>query len=352
MTKRDYYEVLVVARDADGRTIKKAYRKLALENHPDHHPDDSAAEDRFKEVSEAYEVLADDEKRAVYDRYGHEGLSQQGFRGGGGIDDIMDRMGDIFGGDVLGDLFGFGRRKKRGPQRGRDLGLQLDLTFDEAVFGCSKTVEIPRDISCETCDGKGAKPGTSPVDCPRCDGRGQVMLQQGLLMMRMQCNQCGGAGKVIKDPCTDCRGKGQTRIVRKLDVHVPGGVDTGSRIRKPGEGETAAGGPGDLILLVRVAEHPKFQRDDADIHAAEELDFATLALGGKVEVDTIDGPAPLDIPAGTQPDEVMRLTRRGVARLDGGSRGNHYVHVKVKVPKRLNRKQRKALQHFADAGDV
>jgi len=347
--KRDYYEVLNVARDADAKTIKKAYRKVALEFHPDRNPDDAEAERRFKEAAEAYDALGDDEKRAIYDRYGHEGLRGGGMRAGG-VEDILERMSDIFGGDVFGDLFGFGGRRSRGPRKGKDLGYRLTLTFDEAVFGCKKTLEIPRDETCGTCDGTGAKPGSSPVECPRCEGRGQIAINQGLLMMRMACNVCGGAGKVIRDICQTCGGQGTEQRTVHVELNIPAGVDTGSRIRKPGEGLPGPGGSGDLVVIIRVDDHERYQRDDIDIHVEQSVSFVTVALGGAVEVETLDGMQTVKVDAGTQPGEVIRLRGLGVAQLSGGGRGDFYVHVRVPVPKKLSRKQRKALEEFRALG--
>ncbi len=348
--KRDYYEVLNVARDADARTIKKAYRKVALEFHPDRNPDDPEAERRFKEAAEAYDALGDEEKRAIYDRYGHEGLRGGGMRAGG-VEDILERMSDIFGGDVFSDLFGFGGRRNRGPRKGKDLGYRLGLTFEEAVFGCKKTLEIPRDETCGTCGGTGAKPGSSPVVCPRCNGRGQIDINQGLLMMRMTCDVCGGTGKVIRDICPTCSGKGSVRQIVQVELNIPAGVDSGSRIRKPGEGLPGEAGPGDLIVIIQVDDHERYQRDDVDLHVEESVDFVTAALGGEVEVETLDGTQTMRVEPGAQPGDVVRLPGLGVASLSGGRRGDFYAHLRVPVPKRLNRKQRKALEEFRSAGE-
>ena len=351
MTKRDYYEILGVARDADDREIKKAYRKQAMENHPDHNPDDPAAEERFKEAAEAYEVLSDGEKRQLYDRYGHDGLRQRGFSGPSGFEDIMSRVADIFGSDLFGDFFGGGRRR-RGPARGRDLGQELQLDFLEAAFGCKKSVDVSREVPCGTCEGSGARPGSTPVTCSQCEGRGQVVINQGLLMMRMPCRTCGGQGRVVRDICRDCGGRGRSVDTNTLEINVPPGVDNGSRIRKPGAGEPAPPGgvPGDLIVLIRVSDHELFERDDADVHGAVHLPFPLAALGGDLEVDTIHGQKTVPIEAGTQPGDVIKLQRAGIARLDGHGKGDHFVHVRISVPRKLNRKQRKLLEQFRDAG--
>jgi molecular chaperone DnaJ len=322
-----------------------------MKYHPDQNPDDAQAEERFKELAEAYEVLSDDDKRAIYDRYGHEGLSRQGHHAGGaGMDDILNRMSDIFGG-AFGDMFGFGGRRARGPRRGRDLGMELDLSFEEAAFGCRKALEVPRLEHCGDCDGSGAKPGTEPVSCPQCDGSGQMVINQGLLMMRMQCNACNGAGRVVREHCSGCKGAGQVRVTRTVTVNIPGGVDTGSRIRKPGEGLPGDTGAetGDLLVILRVDSHETFQRDDADVHAEAEVDFVTAALGGDLAVETIHGEQTVIVDAGAQPGDVVRIRGKGIARLNQRGQGDHFVHLKLVVPRRLSRTQRDLLKQFAEA---
>lgn len=353
-TKRDYYEVLGVAKDVDAKGLKTAYRKLAMQYHPDRNPDDAAAEAAFKEVSEAYEVLNDADKRQIYDRYGHSGLEQRGFSGGAGVEDILQRMSDIFGGDLFGDLFGGGRRgRSRGPGRGQDLGYQLELTFEEAAFGCSKTLEFQREGRCKTCDGSGAEPGSKPTQCGQCGGRGAVRVSQGFLNMQMTCNRCGGSGQVIGSPCAGCRGQGAVAEDVKVTVNIPAGVDSGSRVRKPGEGMPAppGGQPGDLVVLISVREHPKFKRDDADVHAEADVPFAVAALGGQVEVETIEGKKTIDISPGTQHGDRITLRGHGIARLSGGGRGNHLAHVRIAVPKKLSKKQKQLLREFMALGD-
>jgi molecular chaperone DnaJ len=344
-TKRDYYEVLGLTRQADSREIKKAYRKMAMENHPDRNPDDATAEERFKEAAEAYEVLSDSEKREIYDRYGHDGLSRTGFSGFSGFEDIFSSFGDVFG-----DIFGFGGQQASGPRRGRDLGLELDLSFEEACFGCQKTVELPRDVSCAHCDGNGAEPGSEPVVCRACNGQGQVVINQGLLVIRTDCQTCRGAGRVIENLCSQCGGRGQTRQVDEVQVNVPPGVDTGSRIRKPGYGLPGrSGGPqGDLIILVRAGEHELFERDDTDIHAPVSIDFTMAALGGSLTVPTIHGDHALDIPTSTQPNQVLTIDGQGVPRLSSDRRGDHYAHIRVQIPTQLSKKQKKLLQELAE----
>ena len=344
--KRDYYEVLGISRTATLDEIKKSYRKLALKYHPDKNPGDSAAEESFKEAAEAYGVLSDEEKRARYDRFGHGGMS-----GMGGFD--PNQFADF--GDILGDLFGFGdffgTRGRRGSRaaRGNDLRYDLPLEFEEAVFGKEVTLNVPRNISCTECSGSGAKPGTQPITCSGCAGRGQVRYSQGFFAVARTCPQCGGAGKVIKDPCTTCGGAGRMREEKTISVKIPAGVDDGSRLRVAGEGEAGFnGGPaGDLYVFISVREHPQFQRRDYDLHAEHPITMTRAALGGDVTVDTIDGTESLKIPAGTQPNQVFRLRGKGVPYLDGTGRGDHYVHVAVRVPTSVGSRQRELLEELA-----
>ncbi len=347
--KRDYYEVLAVARDASPSDLQRSYRQLAMKYPPDRNPGDKDAEDRFKEAAEAYEVLSDDQKRATYDRHGHEGLSASGANPGArGFDDIFSHFSDVFG-----DLFGMGGGRRRGgAQKGQDLGIEVELGFFEAVKGTRKSLEIPRDVTCEPCSGSGARPGSQPVNCTMCDGRGAVVHAQGLLRIQTTCPQCRGQGRVIRDRCTTCGGQGTRREVSKVEVNIPAGVDSGSRVRKPREGMPGTGGgpPGDLIVMLHVAEHPTFKREDAHIHAALEVDFTTVALGGHVTVETVHGPEKVHVESGTQQDDVIRLRGKGLPRLDGHGQGDHYVHVRIAVPRKLNKKQRKLLEEFAAEG--
>ena len=331
--KRDYYEVLGVARTAPVDDIKKAYRKLAVKFHPDKNPGDASAEEKFKEAAEAYGVLSDEEKRARYDRYGHQGMS-----GMGGFD--PNQFADF--GDILGDLFGFGdffgSRGRRGgnrPARGNDLRYDLPLEFMEAVFGKEVTLDVPRTISCKTCNGSGAKVGTQPVTCTGCGGRGQIRYSQGFFAVARTCPQCGGAGRVREE--------------KKISVKIPPGVDDGSRLRVAGEGEAGFnGGPsGDLYVFIQVRDHPKFQRRDFDIHSEHTVSFTQAALGGDTEIETVDGPDTLKINAGTQPNQVFRLRGKGVPSLDGSGRGDHYVHIAVRIPQSLNDEQRQLLERLA-----
>ena len=344
--KRDYYDVLGVARGATVDDIKKAYRKLAVKYHPDKNPGDAEAEERFKEAAEAYGVLSDDEKRARYDRYGHQGMS-----GMGGFD--PNQFADF--GDILGDLFGFGdffgSRRGRGsrPGRGNDLRYDLQLDFMDAVFGKEISLTVPRNITCNPCSGSGARAGTQPVTCTGCAGRGQVRYSQGFFAVARTCPQCGGAGKVIKDPCASCGGAGRIREEKKISVKVPPGVDDGSRLRVAGEGESGFnGGPsGDLYVFISVKEHAKFQRREYDIHSEHAVSFTKAALGGEAKVETIDGHESLRIPAGTQPNQVFRLRGKGVPFIDGSGRGDHYVHTVVRIPNDLDTEQRTLLERFA-----
>ena len=346
--KRDYYEVLGISRDATPDQIKKSYRKLAIKFHPDKNPNDATAEEKFKEAAEAYSVLSDDEKRARYDRYGHQAA---GFSGGfdpSQFSDFSDILGDLFG---FGDLFGGGRgRRSNRPARGNDLRFDLRLTFEEAVFGKEATLSIPRMIACQTCAGSGAKPGSSPVTCSGCGGRGQVRFSQGFLAVARTCPQCGGAGKVIKDPCSDCGGAGKLRESKTLSVKVPQGVDEGSRLRVAGEGESGHnGGPsGDLYVFLSVEEHPKFSRRDYDLHAEQAITFTQAALGAELKADTIHGQENLRIPPGTQPGQVFRLRGKGVPWVDGAGKGDHYVHVTVHVPTTLSDEQRELMKKLAE----
>jgi molecular chaperone DnaJ len=345
--KRDYYEVLGVSRTSSVDEIKKAYRKLAVKYHPDKNPGDAEAEEKFKEAAEAYGVLSDDEKRGRYDRYGHQGMS-----GMGGFD--PNQFADF--GDILGDLFGFGDffgtrggRKGTRPARGNDLRYDLQLDFMGAVFGKEISLNVPRQITCTTCSGNGAKPGTQPVTCTGCAGRGQIRYSQGFFAVARTCPQCGGAGKVIKDPCATCGGAGRLREEKKISVKIPAGVDDGSRLRVASEGEAGFnGGPsGDLYVFISVKEHPKFQRRDYDIHAEQTISFTQAALGGDASVETIDGTDELKIPAGTQPNQVFRLRGKGVPFLDGTGRGDHYVHTVVRIPTTINDEQRELLERLA-----
>jgi molecular chaperone DnaJ len=346
--KRDYYEVLGVQRTSSVDEIKKAYRKLAVKYHPDKNPGDAEAEEKFKEAAEAYGVLSDEEKRARYDRFGHQGLGGMGGFDPNQFADFGDILGDLFG---FGDFFGSGRGGRKGTRaaRGNDLRYDLQLEFMDAVFGKEITLNIPRTVQCTTCSGSGAKPGTQPVTCTGCAGRGQIRYSQGFFAVARTCPQCGGAGKVIKDPCTTCNGAGRVREEKKISVKIPPGVDDGSRLRVAAEGEAGFnGGPaGDLYVFISVKDHPKFQRRDYDIHSEHPISYTRAALGGDATVETIDGTDALKIPAGTQPNQVFRLRGKGVPFLDGSGRGDHYVHIVVRIPAALTDEQRTMLEQLA-----
>ncbi len=344
--QRDYYEVLGVSRDADESTLKKSYRKLALKYHPDKNPDDAQAEERFKEASEAYAVLSDAEKRRTYDQYGHEGLrGQGGFDPGGFSVNIQDIFGDIFG-----DFFG-GSGGSRGRGRGSDLKEILNIEFDEAAFGCEKELTYQRHEACEPCNGSGAKPGTSPVTCTTCRGAGQVRVSQGFFAMARTCPQCQGQGTRIEQPCSDCSGQGLNATTKTVKVEVPSGADSGVRLRYVGEGHASryGSGSGDLYVVLSVAEHPIFQRENEHVFCHLPISFAQAALGDELDVPTIDGKVQMKIPAGTQPGTSFRLRGKGIPHLRGRGRGDQFVEVKLEVPTKLNDDQRRLLQEFADA---
>lgn len=345
--KRDYYEVLGLQRGATIEEIKKAYRKLAVKYHPDKNPGDPEAEERFKEAAEAYGVLSDDDKRAKYDRYGHQGMSGMGGFDPNQFADFGDILGDLFG---FGDFFGTRGKRSTRPARGNDLRYDMQLGFMEAVFGKEVTLLIPRTISCNTCNGSGARPGTQPVTCTGCGGRGQIRYSQGFFAVARTCPQCGGQGKVIKDPCATCSGAGRVREEKKISVKIPAGVDDGSRLRVAGEGEAGFnGGPsGDLYVFINVEDHPKFRRRDYDISSEQPVSYTQAALGGDITVETIEGTESLKIPAGTQPGQVFRLRNKGVPFLDGTGRGDHYVQMGVRIPTALTDEQRGLLERLAE----
>jgi len=350
VSKRDYYEVLGVSRTATDVEIKSAYRKLALKYHPDRNPGDHAAEEKFKESAEAYSVLADGDKRHLYDRYGHAGLG--GAATGGfdptvftGFEDILGGLGDIFG---LGDVFGGGRRRG-GVQRGTDLRYDLEISFDEAAKGTETSVQIPRLESCETCSGSGAAPGSKATTCPQCQGRGQLRYQQGFFTVARTCGQCRGTGSVIAKPCSTCKGAGRVQKERKLTVRVPAGIATGQRLRLTGEGEAGGPGgpPGDLYVVIHVQEHPFFQRDGNDLYCELPLNFPTLALGGEIRIPTLEGEEPFKVPEGTGSGQSFRLRGRGMPDVSGRGRGDLFVIVKVITPKKLSKEQKKLLEQLA-----
>jgi molecular chaperone DnaJ len=346
MAKRDFYEVLGVERGASEAELKKAYRRLAMKHHPDRNPDDKASEEKFKEANEAYEVLSDAGKRSAYDQYGHAGVDPQ-MGGGGGPGGA--NFSDIFG-DVFSDFFGGGGRggQRGGAQRGSDLRYTLELDLEEAVRGTTVTIRVPTLVNCKPCDGSGAKKGTTPVTCTTCGGIGQVRMQQGFFSVQQTCPRCHGSGKMITDPCGSCHGHGRVEEHKTLSVKVPAGVDTGDRIRLSGEGEAGAmGGPaGDLYVVVNVREHAIFQRDGKHLYCEVPISFADAALGGELEVPTLDGRVKLKIPEGTQTGKMFRLRGKGVAPVRGGGAGDLMCKVAVETPVHLDKRQRELLDEF------
>jgi len=344
MAKRDYYEVLGVSKGASQDEIKKSYRRLAMKFHPDRNKDDADAEAKFKEAKEAYEVLKDEERRAAYDRFGHEGL--RGRAGGaGGFN--AEGFSDIFG-DVFGDIFGGGRRSASQVFRGADLGYELRLDLERAVAGDTVTIDVPTQVSCDLCHGSGAAKGSDPVKCSTCGGAGQVRMQQGFFSIQQTCPACKGAGTVITDPCRQCHGRGRVAKTRTLNVKVPAGVDDGDRIRLSGEGEAGRNGgpPGDLYVEIRVAPHKIFERSGADLSCEVPIGFATATLGGEVEMPTLDGHVALKIPPGTQSGKTFRLRGKGVTTVRDARKGDLFVRVAVETPVNLTADQEALLRQF------
>ncbi|MHA7879882.1 MAG: molecular chaperone DnaJ [Saccharospirillum sp.] len=349
MSKRDYYEVLGVERGADEKDIKKAYRRMAMKYHPDRNPGDAEAEAKFKELSEAYEVLADGQKRAAYDQFGHAGVDgQSGFGGGQGAG--HGSFSDIFG-DVFGDIFGGGGGRRSSVQRGSDLKYNLEMSLEEAVRGIEKTIKVPTLVACDVCDGSGAKKGTQPQTCSTCGGVGQVRMQQGFFAVQQTCPTCNGKGRIIKDPCNSCYGRGVKEETKTLNVKIPAGVDTGDRIRLTGEGEAGRnGGPaGDLYVEVRVKQHAIFERDGANLYCEVPISIAEAALGGELEVPTLEGRVKLKIPAETQTGRLFRLRGKGVTPVRGGGIGDLLCRVVVETPVNLNQKQKELLRELQES---
>ena len=355
--KRDYYEVLGVDKGADQSTIKSAYRKLAKKYHPDVNPGDKEAEKKFKEATEAYGVLSDDEKRRQYDQFGHAAFENGGGGAGGfGGFDGAD-MGDIFG-DIFGDLFGGGgrRRSNNGPMKGSNVRTSVRITFEEAVFGCEKELDLNLKETCEKCHGTGAKPGTTPETCPKCHGEGQVVFTQqsmfGMVRNVQTCPDCHGTGKIIKDKCSDCKGTGFVSMRKRIQVSIPAGIDNGQsiRIREKGEPGVNGGPRGDLMVEVVVARHPIFQRQDMNIFSTAPITYAQAALGGEIKIKTVDGDESYEVKPGTQTDTKIRLKGKGVPSLRNKSvRGDHYVTLVVQVPTKLNEEAKEALRKFDEA---
>ena len=349
MSKRDYYEVLGVGRDASDVQLKSAYRKLALKYHPDKNPGNAEAEERFKEAAEAYAVLCDPNKRAAYDRYGHAGVSGVGAGGFdpntfAGFEDIFGSLGDLFG---FGDMFG-GRRRRGGPQRGADLRYDLEISFEESYAGAETTIQIPREETCETCKGSGAAAGSTPEVCGQCRGSGQLRFQQGFLTVARPCPTCRGTGKVIARPCQACRGAGRVGRERKLTAKIPAGIATGQRLRLYGEGEhgSAGGPPGDLYVVVHVQEHSFFHREEDDLYCEMPIPFPTLALGGDIRVPMVNGEDVIRVSAGTQPGTRFKLRGKGMPNVSGRGHGDLYVIARVAVPKKLTKDQRRLLEEL------
>ncbi len=353
--ENDLYEILGVAKDASQQDIKRAYRRLAKENHPDLHPDDTVKEETFKRVSAAYEVLSDDEKRATYDRFGSAGGNPFGgggnpFGGGGGMGDLFDVLNSVFGGG-FGGGGGGGRSRAR---RGQDFRMELEVSFTDAAFGAQHEVEIPHYDPCETCDATGAKPGTKPQTCTQCAGSGVVRQQQGFFAMQRACPRCGGEGMIITDKCGTCKGERFIRSDETLEIDIPAGIDTGQQLRWSGKGAPGEGGGprGDLYVVIRLEDHSLFEREGRDVICVVPIGFTQAALGAKVEVPTLDGKVNMSIPEGTQTGKVFRLRGKGFPGLDGGGRGDQLVEVVVETPVRLSDRQRELLVEFAEiSGD-
>ncbi len=361
-SKRDYYEVLGVAKSATAEELKKAYRKLAIQFHPDKNPGDKAAEEKFKELTEAYEVLSNPDKRKAYDQFGHAaGAGGAGFGGAGGFDPsgfdfASGSFNDVFG-DIFGDLFGGGRgrggaaggkRRRSRAQQGADLQYELDITFEEAAFGCEKVIRVSRLHPCKTCDGSGAKAGSKPTTCSQCSGSGEIRFQQGFFSVSRTCNKCHGEGQMISDPCTDCSGSGRVRKTSELAVKIPAGIDSGQRLKLSDEGEPGVhGGPaGDLFVLIHVKAHTFFERDGFDLHCDIPVSFSQAALGAEIDVPTLEGKAQIKIPAGIQSHKVLRLKNKGLARLGGYGRGDQLVRVVVETPSKLSSEQKELFRRL------
>jgi molecular chaperone DnaJ len=347
-TKRDYYEVLGVAKDSSPDDIKKAFRRLAKEFHPDKNPGDKTAEDKFKEAAEAYEVLSDQEKRARYDQFGHEGMRGVPTHGFQNFEEIFESFGDIFGGGIFEGLFGGGGRR-RGPRRGASLKVELVLDFIEAAKGTKKTIELRRQELCTECAGSGAKPGSKPTQCSTCGGRGEVIQSSGFFQVRTACPHCGGQGQVVSDPCSPCSGRGRVPKKREIEVQIPAGVDDGTRVRISGEGEPGdLGGPaGDLFCYIAVKPHEFFERHENDILLEFPITFTQAALGCSIDVPTLDGKRSLEVKGGTQSGEVLKLRGAGVSDPRGYGRGDQLVRIVVEVPKKLTKKQEELLRELA-----
>lgn len=348
MSKRDYYEILGINRDASDDEIKKAYRKLAMKYHPDRNPDNPKAEEHFKEAKEAYEILSDSSKRAAYDRYGHAGVDQQaGMAGGAGMGGFADAFGDIFG-DIFGG--GGGRGGRSNVYRGADLRYNLEISLEDAARGAETKIRIPTMEKCEACNGTGAKPGTQPVTCTTCGGHGQVRMQQGFFSIQQTCPRCHGSGKMVQSPCPTCQGAGRVKQHKTLVVKIPAGVDEGDRIRLSGEGEDGVNGgpPGDLYVVIQIKPHQVFQRDHDDLHCEMPISFTVAALGGEIDIPTLDGHAKIKIPAETQSGKVFRLRGKGIKNVRSHAHGDLMCHVVVETPVSLTDRQKELLREFEE----
>lgn len=361
MSKRDYYEVLGVEKSASAEEIKKAYRKMAVKYHPDKNPGDKTAEDKFKEVGEAYEALSDPQKRAAYDQYGHAAFDPRaraaGGRPGGGFHDPFDIFREVFGGggggggggSIFDDLFGRERRDPTGPQRGADLRYDMEISFEEAALGCEKEISITKPDTCDSCSGSGAQPGSNRKTCPTCNGRGQVVSSRGIFSIAQTCPSCDGAGRILENPCPSCRGAGRKDKTAKIKLKIPAGVDTGTRLRSGGNGEAGArgGGKGDLYVVLHVAPHEIFERDGDDLLCEVPVSFVQATLGAQIEVPTLQGKSHIKIPAGTQSGTIFRLKGKGIRNVQGYGQGDLLVRVIAEVPTRLNQAQKTKLEEFA-----
>jgi molecular chaperone DnaJ len=353
VSKRDYYEILGVGRSAGDSDIKSAYRKLAMKHHPDKNPGDKAAEEKFKEAAEAYAILADPQKRAAYDRFGHAGVGSAAGAGGGFDPSIFAEFGDLS--EILGNMFGFGDLfgggRRRGPQRGADLRYDLEISFEESANGSETSIQIPRQETCDTCHGSGAAPGSSPTVCPQCHGQGQVRFQQGFFTVARTCPQCRGAGRIIAKPCQTCRGAGRMTRERKITVKIPAGIASGQQLRLQGEGEagSAGGPPGHLYVVVHVQEHEFFRRDGLNLFCEIPVNFTTLALGGEIQVPTLDGTETVKVPEGSQTGTTLRLRGKGMPDVNGRGKGDLLATVQVQTPKKLTKEQRQLLEQLAKA---
>ena len=361
MAKRDYYEVLGIKKSASLDEIKRAYRELALRYHPDRvpHEQKKEAEEKFKEISEAYAVLSDSQKRALYDQYGHAGIDQrftyEDIFKGADFSSIFQDLGDFgFGGGLFEEIFGdfgfdiFGQtRRRRGGTRGRDLEIEVAITLDEVATGIEKTIQLPRYEPCSTCHGSGAKPGSKKATCPQCKGSGRMVVSSGFFQLTQTCKQCRGAGSVITTPCPDCRGEGRMKVARRIKVKIPAGVDSGSALRVRGEGEAGTLSRGNLYVYINVKPHPVFKRQNNDIIYESEISFVKAILGGEIEVPTLNGKVKMKIPSGTQPNRIFRLREKGIPDLHGRGKGDELVKINVKIPTHLTSDERKLIEEYA-----